>query len=44
MQTEAMQYTDEEIESLQSGYELRRSTKWCHSANDESICVMPGRL
>ena len=43
MQIETMQYTDEEIKSLQSGYELQRRTKRGHSGNDESVCVMPGR-
>jgi hypothetical protein len=40
VQTKTLQYTDEEIKSLQSGYELQRRTKRAHSANDESVCVM----
>jgi hypothetical protein len=41
---ETMQYTDEEIKSLQSGYELQRRTERYHSVTDESACVIPGRL
>jgi hypothetical protein len=44
MQIETMQYTDEEIKSLQSGYELQRRIKSGRSTNDESVCFMPGRL
>lgn len=43
MQIETMQYTDEEIKSLQSGYELQRRTKSGRSANDESVCVMQSK-